>query len=116
MIFHRAAKLHVKAVGKILGFTQPLESKYLDLTCSNDNFVFLLTPSIMHTEVEKETIVSFCWGHPLLGLHLSEICVGDNDNAYAHSRRALLFYYFWQWHVFSCKPRQTLRRKKKIFF
>ena len=70
----------------------------------------------MHTEVEKETIVSFCWGHPLLGLHLSEICVGDNDNANAHSRRALLFYYFWQWHVFSCKPRQTLRRKKKIFF
>ena len=33
--------------------------------------------------MEKETIVSFCWGHPLLGLHLSEICVGDNDNAYA---------------------------------
>ena len=48
----------------------------------------------MHTEVEKETIVSFCWGHPLLGLHLSEICVGDNDNANAHSQRALLFLLF----------------------
>ena len=113
MIFHRAAKLQVKAVGKILGFTQPLESKYLDLTCSNDNFVFLLTPSIMHTEVEKETIVSFCWGHPLLGLHLSEICVGDNDNAYAHLSVSASFLLFL---AMVCFLLQTLRRKKKIFF
>ena len=48
----------------------------------------------MHTEVEKETIVSFCWGHPLLGLHLSEICVGDNDNAYAHLSASASFLLF----------------------